>query len=495
MSQNIIPGVETDPSSQINQWTGQLVYASLNMGDIKRSPHIPHRAQKIYNKDERSLLVEFLRKCPAHIMCLAEAAGIQQEEMRRRLCGWKFVSSYDENLAVGVRSDGSASINILYDSTDPTAPGGREYHDDPTLPLSEEKYLWYLIVELDFGIINASDHRDYQGKGSAGAPSVRSSGRVNKASFEKVRVLAFHINNVKAAKSPYSTRLRLRQLFLDVARYQVDILGGDANGAMYRYFPQQPIPSIAQSSFVVMLKTLIAAINSCVQDPRHKVHADFISSNAQDKLDRFQKLFTEKSPEVAWKIIEEDDGGIDCVVGVTISWGHSATATRWRESVDTTLLTALADPLLGYSEFVAKVAEFPLLLTNRHLWLNTAGNGDCSWHSPLIVRLRLQEDQNKRKRSAAAQEARNERYQTFLARKGQEKGKGKEAGKTAGKGKGKETGKEKGNKTPAPPAHPPSVSSSSSSWRPSVPWGNTASSSSSSSAWQNTSWQSWNQRW
>ena len=98
--------------------------------------------------------------------------------------------------------------------------------------MEAEGTLWYLIVELDFGLWDeamASQPR------SRGGQQQMHYGLVNKGSMEKVRVLTFVINNVKAANSCGTVRKRLRQLFLDVARYQVDYLGGDANAAVYRY--------------------------------------------------------------------------------------------------------------------------------------------------------------------------------------------------------------------------------------------------------------------
>ena len=479
LAEEVIPGRDIDVDAQINQWSGQLVYASLNLGDVRRRPYIPWRGGQQRSTEERSLLVEFLRKCPAHVMCLAESSGVTDEGFRTRLRGWKFVSSYDKNLAVGVRSDGTATLDVIYDSTDPSSPGGREYEDDPTLPMAAEATLWYYIVEVGFGIIDASDHPDYQGKGSKGKKGVRSSGKVHRASFDKVRVMTFVINNVKARTHPQQVRLRLRQLLLDVARYQVDFLGGDANGAIYKYFPSQSIPSIRLSSFSVMLQTLIAAVNSLMQNPAHKIHADLVTSNPQENLLRLQTVFATLPNEEAWKVVEAEDLGPDCVLGVTISWGHSPPLTVWREEKGRELLSAQVDQVLGFSEFSVKAAEYPLLLTNRHLWLNTAGKGDCGWHSPLIIRVRVAPDQNKRKRSAAAAARREEKKQAHWTSWSSSSWKESSTSGTA---------------------RPTAASSSSSTWTPSVPWATQQSTrappaeSPSSSSWQGSRWSGW-QSW
>ena len=84
---------------------------------------------------------------------------------------------------------------------------------------------------------------------------------------------------------------------MDVARYQVDYLGGDANAAMYRYYVGQPVPSIATSSLKVMLNTFVGAVNTVIYDPQHKIHAGLITSNSQDSLELFTQLFEEKTTE------------------------------------------------------------------------------------------------------------------------------------------------------------------------------------------------------
>ena len=108
------------------------------------------------------MLLAMIKKCSAHVLCLGEAAGIEDPETKADLAGWQFVSSSDTNLAIGVRSDGSANISILLDTTSPDLKGGRDYADDPSLLIAEEKILWYIIAEIDFGIVTAVDHPDHK---------------------------------------------------------------------------------------------------------------------------------------------------------------------------------------------------------------------------------------------------------------------------------------------------------------------------------------------
>jgi hypothetical protein len=105
----------------------------------------------------------------------------------------------------------------------------------------------------------------------------------------------------------------------------------------------------------------------------------------------------------------------------------------------------------GLRDWKINALEYPMLLENRHLWL---GENDADWHTPLLVILRPRESRNRRIRSDAGQERRDERLQ-MLIEKGVVKGKGKK-GKSAqaekGKGKGKSStssgSKGKGKWTP-----------------------------------------------
>ena len=494
MVTEVLPGRrEIDTQAQVNQWTGQIVYASLNLGDVKRRPFIPSVSYERWrSKGDRTMLIEFIRKCPAHVLCLAESAGITDEEVRTRLGGWRFLSSFDKNLAVGVRSDGTSAMSILYDTTDPSVQGGRDYVDDPSVPMAPETILWYMIVELNFGIIDASDHPDYvKGKGKgirSSGKGVRTTGFVNHGTLDRIRVLTFVVHNKAAAQKPQATRLRLRQMFLDVARFQVDYLGGDANGSIYRYFKHQPVYSIGQSSFAVMLRTMVSAVNSVITDPKDKVHAGLITSNSQQVLDRIKAVYDSHDAQTAWQILEDEGVSCDCIVGVVLSWGHSEPLQKWRSEKGTSLLEITQDPILGFPEFDIRVAHYPFLLNNSHMWLNTSGNGDTSWHCPLFVRLRPIPDMNKRKRTQEKYEERRLRDQERYYNRG--------------RGRGRSVA----SSLQEPASHGGTYSSS---WRPQVPWTTTSSSdqaassstrertttSSSSSSWQGwSSWSEWQPR-
>ena len=218
-----------------------------------------------------------------------------------------------------------------------------------------------------------------------------------------------HVNNTMAHERCAARRLRLRQMFLDAARYQVDFMGGDANAAIYRYFKRQPIMNIAKSSFSIMLNTMVHSINQVIQNPEQKVHAGLVTSNSWEFFERYSSIVNNHTSEEAHRLLNAEDLSIDCVVGVVLSWGHSNPLMRWREEKGANIVNRLADPTFGYPDFFVQVAEYPLLLQRKHLWLSTRGRGDESWHSPLFIRLRTMEDRSKRKRSTEGYDRRLQR--------------------------------------------------------------------------------------
>ena len=83
---------------------------------------------------------------------VCEAWGLKKKLEEDEVQKWLTATSYDENLLVGIRSGGiGAYAKVLFDPADPTQAGVRDFKDDPSMELSPEKYLWYMIVELHSG--------------------------------------------------------------------------------------------------------------------------------------------------------------------------------------------------------------------------------------------------------------------------------------------------------------------------------------------------------
>ena len=88
----------------------------------------------------------------------------------------------------------------------------------------------YLIVEIHYGSLTPEAVRASRPTArpvTAGTPIAR-------AHMEDVRVGASHIHNEYARTKRRKVRMKLRQMLVDIAGYQVDFVGSDANAGNYR---------------------------------------------------------------------------------------------------------------------------------------------------------------------------------------------------------------------------------------------------------------------
>jgi hypothetical protein len=118
----------------------------------------------------------------------------------------------------------------------PDDPAGREALKDTTL--------WYMIAECDYGL-NSFDHLKFpvtlpngslKEKPGHWGGEIKHGQPVTRATMTTVRTLVFHVDHEAANNCCHKTRQRLRQMALDIAKYQVDFAGGDANGSLYKYY-------------------------------------------------------------------------------------------------------------------------------------------------------------------------------------------------------------------------------------------------------------------
>ena len=84
--------------------------------------------------------------------------------------------------------------------------------------------LWYMIAEIYFGDEPVDESDEI-------TPLTRLK-PVNRAGMHTVRVLVFHAHCEVARVRCGNMRKRYRQMFYDIARYEVDLIGGDANASM-----------------------------------------------------------------------------------------------------------------------------------------------------------------------------------------------------------------------------------------------------------------------
>ena len=93
-----------------------------------------------------------------------------------------------------------------------------------SLPLS------YMIVEIIYGNtlpIGRQGNRD-------DFPKSALTNCLTRAGSDRIRLCMFHLRNVIAASKTALAREALGTMFADCLHYQVDLIGGDANMALYR---------------------------------------------------------------------------------------------------------------------------------------------------------------------------------------------------------------------------------------------------------------------
>ena len=100
------------------------------------------------------------------------------------------------------------------------------------------------------------------------------------------------------------------------ARYEIDVIGGDANAGIYRYLKKQRVPNFRMSSLSCMFNRLIEKI-------RHwKTVLGFTEKQA---LCHYQFVTSNRVKETQMEQIIKGDEHVcvDCIFWSALSWGHS----------------------------------------------------------------------------------------------------------------------------------------------------------------------------
>jgi hypothetical protein len=107
-----------------------------------------------------------------------------------------------------------------------------------------DETLWDMIAEVDFGK-NTFNHLKFpmtlpngevKTKPTHWGSEIRQGYPCTRATLEKARILVFHVDHHSANTKCHKTRQRLRRMASDIAQFQVDFAGGDANGSLIKYY-------------------------------------------------------------------------------------------------------------------------------------------------------------------------------------------------------------------------------------------------------------------
>jgi hypothetical protein len=181
-------------------------------------------------------------------------------------------------------------------------------------------------------------------------------------------------------------------MLINVVRFQVDFMSGDANGAMYQYYKSQSIPSIMESSLSVCLRRLHTARNRALMCTTSRDYVSFdyqaISSNSCLDLDAMDMTASEiEAAKADRSVIPPFSHNIDCVVFTAFSWCHVEKGQQYYNTYWSVndYDSRVHDPIRTPQDFDLNVKEIFFGLDNQAMWL---AHSDTDWHSPLIVAIR-----------------------------------------------------------------------------------------------------------
>ena len=214
--------------------------------------------------------------------------------------------------------------------------------------------------------------------------------------MKKVRTLVFHAHHEKAHSNCYTTRLRLRQMSLDIVKNQVDYMGGDANASVYKYYKNDSEHtgqlSIKHSSLMRTIQTMVEAVNKVCFPLQGGLPLIYqaVTATTTENLDKIKDYFD--LPPARRRDIPYPDQDAICMVA--FSWGHSCKAAESRVKAQE-YIEKSKNPIAA-GEYLIVVNEQAMKLQNRSLWL-TSYNTD--WHRPLQVTMRTFFQKNKKHHS------------------------------------------------------------------------------------------------
>ena len=186
----------------------------------------------------------------------------------------------------------------------------------------------------------------------------------------------------------------------DVVKYQVDFLGGDCNGSIYKYYNDNNHEfSIRDSNIAVILKKMVEAVNAVSKGLPTFTPCNYqlVTATSTRNLALIKEYYS---------LPEEERGEYpdqDVLAVIAVSWGHTP------KPQDSYYALQEHHPEIPEGEWAMHVCETALQLTNRHLWL---GPVDQDWHRPLQVNLKPFWARNYQYRTAHSdvQSARRDKY-------------------------------------------------------------------------------------
>ena len=250
---------------------------------------------------------------------------------------------------------------------------------DENDPAHQIQDVWFMICEIQFGQLE-----DY---------SV-----VTRAGMQTIRICVLHVNQTNARKKTQAARARLAAMMHLCAHLQVDIIGGDFNSTLYRYFADssnQKVPTIQGGSWYLLCKRLEKALEVSQGYP---TPVQVIVANLDEAIQKFgeevKRAFEGNPPPRLPEAMSDHDKNrilLDLerycedsteVIAVTIiHWDHSK--EDWKKDTG-----AQRTP---NHEFHTRLSANAIKITNQRLGLP---NRDQDAHAPLNIFIKKHSQKN-----------------------------------------------------------------------------------------------------
>ena len=337
----------------------------LNLGSFARNRKraAPSIFSDIIDYDDSGesvgLLLKSIAHAKAHLFLLCEAGEPNDRELdflHRR--GWETKRSPNGELLVGCRTNGQGSTMTMLAGS--TLVGVAHSH----LPLT------YMIVDVKLG--KTLPH------GSQGSQTMRDqvpaaslTEPVTRAGMNSIRVCVFHLSSSVASGQVSLPHEALASMFIDCLFYQVDLIGGDPNMALYRYSGTRQGSTDIRGGMYQSILTYF--LDAWAQSPRSMPfcipRAQHCSANSLLLLKQFEDALGQPyrdCPKIDWNTFP----GLDPMVANVLEWGHSMTDDQW------------SDLPADTKEFKLSVSEWLLNSTSANYLLN---DRDYDSHVPLLL--------------------------------------------------------------------------------------------------------------
>jgi hypothetical protein len=383
----------------------QLNIAFFNLGNISRPTRTPEVYSGKLKEPKDNLRLTLWGDSSNHVILTAESSTLQEEDIAayvKNTLGMTGAHSccrdnkdvLCDDLSCYVRGDDTARVVLLHEQYDDGNPRGEWIFHGAIFQVFFGK------DNTPEGLISADD----------GAENPNPQERRNRTmcSRSTYQFGVYHINSNKCGQMD-TVRRHFEQFIRSCVKHRVDVLGGDGNGAAYKYFNNQKFSDPMNSSVCriirhvqeqwntgkpVALRLTLDEISSSKLDNNLAftcddccwVHVFGWGKTVASRAERLAMLDDQRPARHNFSSDEE----------------HKMASQEWEDT-----LSQKANPRVTPREWHITDCERVKHITNEDLWLRK-NDGDS--HNPIIVRLKQFSEKNHRDRNPVRTRERKEKY-------------------------------------------------------------------------------------